>query len=73
MNNRPYHAMPDELRAIDEALVQEAIPEAELPAYCRREAQRLRSDADQAETVELGVKFLDMAERFARFSEIYGG
>lgn len=52
---KPYSPTPDELRAIDEALAQEAIPAAELPAYYRVEAARLRTEADTAETVEMRV------------------
>jgi hypothetical protein len=39
------------------------IPEAELPAYYRREAARLRSEADRAETVEMRITLLDTAQR----------
>jgi ABC-type transport system substrate-binding protein len=52
---KPYAATPDELRAIDEALMQEVIPAAELPAYYRREAARLRAEADTTETIVSGA------------------
>ena len=61
-----YRPTPGELRAIDEALAQEAIPEDELPAYYRREAARLRAEADTAETVEKRVALLEMAERLVQ-------
>lgn len=60
---RPYRADPDELRAIEKALAQEPIPEAELPAFYRQQAARLRAEADQAETVEMRIALLEMAER----------
>jgi hypothetical protein len=60
---KPYRATPDELRAIDEALAQQPIPETELPAYYRREAARLRAEANQAETVEMRIALLEAAER----------
>ncbi len=66
---KPYSPTPDEMRAIDEALAQEAIPAAELPAYYRREAARLRAEADMTETVEMRVALLEMAERLERLAE----
>lgn len=66
---KPYQATPAELRAIDEALATDAIPEAELPAYYRREAARVRAEADQAEAVEMRVALLEMAEQFDRLAE----
>ena len=60
---KPYRATPDELRAIYEALAHEAIPADELPAYYRRVAARFRAEADTAETVEMRVALLEVAER----------
>ena len=39
------------------------IAEADLPGYYRREAARLRSEADTAETVEMRITLLDGAQR----------
>jgi hypothetical protein len=61
------------LRAIDEALAQEAIPVVALPAYYRREAARLRAEADTTETLEIRVALLlEMAERLERLEETFG-
>ena len=68
----PYRASQDEQRAIDEALAQEAIPATELPAYYRKEAARLRTEADTAETIEMRVALLEMAERMERLAESIG-
>lgn len=69
---KPYSPAPDELHAIDEALAQEAIPAADLPTYYRREAARLRAQVGTAETIELRVALLEMAERLARLAESVG-
>jgi hypothetical protein len=47
----------------------EQIPEAELLAHYRREAARLRAEADTAETVEMRVTLLDMAERLDKLAD----
>lgn len=69
---KPYPAAPDELRAIDDGLTSDAIPEAELPAYYRREAARLRALADTAETIEMRVVILENAERLDRLAQSLG-
>jgi hypothetical protein len=46
----------------------EPIADAELPAYYRREAVRLRGEADIAETVEMRITLLDAAERAERLA-----
>ena len=38
------------------------IAEADLPGCYRREAERLRSEADTAETVEMRIALLDWAQ-----------
>jgi hypothetical protein len=54
---KPYSATLEELRAIDEALAQEA----ELPMYYRGEAARLRAQADAAGMAEIRMVLLAMA------------
>jgi hypothetical protein len=44
------------------------IPDAELPDLYRREAARLRQQADVAETIEMRVMLLMTAERFERMA-----
>ena len=70
--SKPYSATLDELRAIDEGLAGDAIPDAELAAYYRREAARLRAQADTAETVDMRVVLLDSAEKLDKLAECLG-
>ena len=51
----------------------EPIPDAELPASYQREAERLRREADTAETVEMRIALLDAAERFDQLAASYAG
>ena len=44
------------------SLPNDQIAEADLPGYYRKEAARLRSEADTAETVEMRNTLLDWAE-----------
>jgi hypothetical protein len=46
----------------------EAIPDADLPDLYRREAARLRQQADVAETIEMRVMLLETAKRFERMA-----
>jgi len=70
-NQTPYRATPDELSAVDEGSSGGVIPEAELPAYYRREAERLRREADMAETVEMRIVLLDNAQRLDKLAESF--
>jgi hypothetical protein len=47
----------------------EPIPEAELPAYYRRVAAHLRREADTAETIEMRIALLEVAEQLDRLAE----
>lgn len=44
------------------------IPDAELPDLYRREAAKLRQQADVAETIEMRVTLLEAAKRFERMA-----
>ena len=46
----------------------EPIADAGLPDYYRREAARLRGEADTAATVEMRITLLDAAERAERLA-----
>ena len=44
------------------------VPDADLPDLYRREAERLRQQADVAETIEMRVMLLETARRFDRMA-----
>jgi hypothetical protein len=44
------------------------VPDADLPDLYRREAARCRQQADFAETIEMRIMLLEMAERFEQMA-----
>lgn len=47
------------------------IPESELPTHYRRQAERLRREADVAETLEMRIMLLDGERRFEELAESF--
>jgi hypothetical protein len=63
---KPYRATADELRAIDEGLLDVGgppVPDSDLPAFYRSQAAQYRVLADRAETIEMRIKLLEFAEQ----------
>jgi hypothetical protein len=50
-----------------------AVPDDDVPDLYRREAVRLRQQADVAETIEMRVMLLETAKRFDRMAAEYEG
>lgn len=50
-----------------------ALGEAELPAYYRREAARLRCEVDQAETIEIRIALPEAVEQADKLAASFGG
>ncbi len=73
MISKPYSATPDELEAIEGGLTGEMVPEAGLRAYYRLEAARLQREANTAETIEMRVTLLAMAEQLDQLARTVGG
>ena len=73
---KPYRATPAELRAIDAALLGiedgPPIPNDKLAAFYRAEAERVRSMADTAETIEMRITLLGNAEGLNKLAEAIG-
>ena len=74
--SKPYRATSDELRAIDAALLDiggPPIPDDKLAAFYRAEAERVRNQADTAETIEMRIVMLDDAKRLDKLTETFSG
>jgi hypothetical protein len=66
---KPYRGTPDELAAIDAARAEEAISDAELLAYFRGVAERLRGEAERTGNLDARLELLALAEKFDQFAD----
>jgi hypothetical protein len=69
MTRRPYVADPDKLEAIDEGLAGEPGSDAELAEHYRQVADRLRREANIAETETMRDQLRAIAWRFDRLAD----